>query len=308
MSNTVEKLAEKINIKGEVRLNEIMAEHTSFGIGGPADIYAVPHNEDDLRELLLFARQTSFPYRIVGGGANILVADGGIRGLVIDTTSLSEIRRSGESLIVDAGASMSEVASRAEKEKLGGLEFLYKMPGSAGGAVWMNARCYGKSISDVLSWVDYLDEEGHRQRLSMPDPRFAYKSSPFQGGGAAIHRLSLSLYSDSQDHIREKMEEVYRDRKEKGHFEYPSAGSVFKNDRNIGKPTGVLLDELGLKGLRRGEAQIAPYHANIIINLGAAKAEDVRLLVEEAKEQARERLGVELETELQFIGEWEETK
>ncbi len=308
MSITVDKLAEKINISGEVRLHESMHLHTSFRIGGPADIYTLPADEDDLGRLLSTAREEEFPLQIIGGGANLLVADAGIRGLVVDLSSLSEIRVDGQGLYAEAGASISSASEAAAEAGLTGLEFIYKMPGSTGGAVWMNARCYGVSISELLRWIDYIDFRGERGRIELPHPDFAYKKSPFQGSDKIIYGAAFALRSGAIEHIRREMDRVYEDRRKKGHFAYPSAGSVFKNDRSLGKPTGVILDELGLKGIERGGAQIAPFHANIIINRGNAAAEDVRYLMELAKGEAKQRLGVELEPEIRLIGDWREER
>ncbi len=304
MDTTVRKLAEKINIAGSIRLSEPMSLHTTFEIGGPADIYAAPATKEDLRYLVRFSREHSLSRLVIGGGANILVADAGIRGLVIDISKLDTVTREGNSLIVEAGRPISDVSLRAAEEGLSGLEFIYRMPGSTGGALWMNARCYGRSISEAIEWIEYIDDDGADGRIDMPHPGFAYKRSPFQSGGHTIFRASFGLSKADEQEIRRKMDEVFLDRKRKGHFLHPSAGSIFKNDRSLGKPTGAILDELGLKGKRIGNAQIAPFHANIIINLGSAKARDVRELIDSAARLAREQLGVELEPEIRLIGKW----
>ncbi len=304
VDNTVKKLAEKINIAGSLRLSEPMSLHTTFEIGGPADLYAAPASKNELKTLLSFAEEHSLPRYIIGGGANILVADAGIRGLVIDMSGLDSVTRVENRLIVEAGTPISDVSLRAAEEGLSGLEFIYRMPGSTGGALWMNARCYGRSISETAEWIEYIDEKTLDGRIDMPHPDFAYKRSPFQSGGFTIFRASFSLRRAGKADIRREMEEVFLDRKKKGHFLHPSAGSIFKNDRSLGKPTGVILDQLGLKGKRIGDAQIAPFHANIIINLGSAKARDVRELMESAGELVRVQLGRKLEPEIRLIGEW----
>jgi UDP-N-acetylmuramate dehydrogenase len=303
----VEKTAEKINIRGTLRTGEPMAAHTSFGIGGPADLYAVPADEEDLLTLLRIADEELLPRFILGGGANILVADAGIRGLVIDMRSFSDITRNGNHLTVGAGAAVSEASDRAFREELSGLEFIYRMPGSTGGAIWMNARCYGSSIVDVTGRVDYLDSDYRRRSLSPMNGEggFSYKFSPFQHNGGIILRAVFSLEPGEPEAIEARMQEVAADRERKGHFSYPSAGSVFKNNRAFGGPTGKILDELGLRGLNSGRAQIAPFHGNIIINTGGATAEDVRSLVETARQRAYEQRGLVLEPEIRFIGDWQ---
>jgi UDP-N-acetylmuramate dehydrogenase len=304
----VEKTAEKINIRGTLRLREPMSEHTSFGIGGPADLYAVPQDVAELLALLRFAEAEGLPHFILGGGANILVADAGIRGMVIDMRAFAEIEREGTSLSVGAGTAISAAAEAAAAEGLSGLEFIYRMPGSTGGALWMNARCYGSSIVDVTERVDYLDRSYRHLSLdpSAGEVGFSYKFSPFQHNGGIILRARFRLQVGEAEAIRRRMEEVAADRYRKGHFSYPSAGSVFKNNRAFGSPTGKILDQLGLRGLRHGGAQIAPFHGNIIINLGNATAEDVRALVERARSEAYEQRGLILEPEIRFIGEWRE--
>ncbi len=281
-----------------------MKHHTTFGVGGPADIYTLPESREELAELIVFAHGEGLPLYILGGGANILVSDTGIRGLVVDMAKLSTVRIDGTHLVAEAGAEISEVSRRAGEEGLTGLEFIYKMPGSTGGALWMNARCYGVSVSEVVEQIEYVDGKGAWGNLSLPHPDFSYKRSPFQGGDKTVYRASFALRRGVPEEIRGEMERVCEDRKRKGHFAYPSAGSVFKNNRDFGRPTGVILDELGLKGTERGGAQIAPFHANIIINRGGANAEDIRYLVELARDEAFRRLAIELEPEIRFVGEW----
>ncbi|MFP4179033.1 MAG: UDP-N-acetylmuramate dehydrogenase [Spirochaetaceae bacterium] len=306
MDINVEKNAEKINIRGNLLLREPMSRHTTFGIGGPADIFAVPEDREDLRKLISCAAREKTPLHIIGEGANILAADAGVRGIVAHTGKIADISIEGTTLTAEAGAPISEVSAQAAEHNLSGLEFIYKMPGSTGGALWMNARCYGSSISEHTRWIEYFEEGGEVQRMHLPHPDYGYKTSPFQGSDKTICRACFTLEKGDRTKITREMSRVYRDRKEKGHFNYPSAGSVFKNNRSFGRPTGAILDELGLKGMRRGDAQIAPFHANIIINLGNATARDVYALMEEARIRAWELLRIKLEPELQCMGDWGE--
>jgi len=294
----------KINIEGPVRTNESMKLHTSFRIGGPADIYAQPSGLEDLSGLLSLARAENVPVFILGGGANILVADRGIRGMVIDMSSFSRIRKESDRIIAGCGTAVSMISEKAAEAGLTGLEFVYKMPGSLGGALWMNARCYGRSIGDTSGWVEFLDRDLQQRKIDLVPDDFGYKRSPFQGNGAILIQAGFQLEKGDPDLIFEKMREIETDRKAKGHFQYPSAGSVFKNNRAFGAPTGVILDKLGLKGLRHGGAQIAPFHANIIINTGDATADDVDHLISHAQELAYRSRGIRLEPELRFVGEW----
>lgn len=306
MGINVENIVKKINIRGILRLDEPMSLHTSFRIGGPADLYARPSDREDLTKLLATADSEGLPVFILGGGANILVADRGIRGLVIDMAGFSGIEVKDTWIIGGCGTPVSSIAQAASEASLAGMEFIYKMPGSLGGALWMNARCYGRSIGDVPGWIEYFDPQLNECRLEMPSDGFGYKISPFQKNGAILLRAGFRLTHDNAGSIRLRMKEVEEDRRSKGHFEYPSAGSVFQNNRSFGEPTGVILDRLGLRGARRGGAQIAPFHANIIINTGGATAEDVASLVSYARETAYKQNGIELEPEIRFIGEWHE--
>jgi len=297
-------IVKKINISGKVKLHEPMSRHTSFQIGGPSDIYTVPADEADVVLIAGVAHSEEVPLFVLGAGANILVSDKGIRGIVMDMSRFTDIEVKGQNLHSGAGAEISVAAEIAAQHSLSGLEFIYKMPGSVGGALWMNARCYGQSISEVPGTVHYLDEALMHQILSLPDPRFAYKKSPFQGSSTIL--LSLDLMLQTADHaaIWTRMQEVQDDRRSKGHFEHPSAGSVFKNNRSFGMPSGKILDELGLRGLQRGGAQIAPFHANIIINNGTASAEDVRGLILHAQKIAYEKRNIVLDPEIRLVGDW----
>jgi UDP-N-acetylmuramate dehydrogenase len=302
----VENIVKKINIRGILRLDEPMSLHTSFRIGGPADIYARPSDRDDLAELLALADREGLPVFILGGGANILVSDLGIRGLVIDMADFSGIEVKDTWVIGGCGTPVSSIAEAASVASLAGMEFIYRMPGSLGGALWMNARCYGRSIGDIPGWIEYFDPQLNECRLELPADSFGYKISPFQKNGAILLRAGFQLVHDDPGSILMRMKEVEEDRRAKGHFEYPSAGSVFKNNRSYGQPTGAILDRLGLKGTKHGSAQIAPFHANIIINTGGATAEDVAFLVSYARETAYKQDGIELEPEIRFVGEWRE--
>ncbi len=281
-----------------------MSAHTTFRVGGPADLFAIPVSTTDIVALLQFANRTGLPWFVLGGGANLLVADRGIRGLVIDMREFRHLRREGNELVVGAGRAVSEAAAAAVEMGLGGLEFLYSMPGSVGGAVWMNARCYGHSIDEILTGVAYVDEERRLQHYT-PDPAdFAYKRSPFQGRNSVMYTIRFRLHPDDPAVLRRRMSDYYRDRESKGHFAAPSAGSVFKNNREFGAPTGKLLDSLGLRGYQVGGAKVSDLHANIVINTGDATAADIRAVIEHMQRQAEVHLGLQLEREVLFAGEW----
>jgi UDP-N-acetylmuramate dehydrogenase len=185
------------------------------------------------------------------------------------------------------------------------LEFLAGMPGTIGGALWMNARCYGSSVSDVLLETTFLDEGWEKRLLPFRPEDFSYKRSPFQARSVLILSGRFALVPENPEELQKKMAEYRGDRESKGHYRFPSAGSAFKNNRDFGKPTGMIIDELGLRGLRVGNAEVAPWHGNIIINRGAASAWDIRRLTEEVAQRVLNQRGLLLECEILFVGEWD---
>ncbi len=294
-----------------------MSLHTTFRIGGPADAYLVPEDAAAAAALLAAARAEGLPLFVLGGGANVLVGDGGIRGLVMDTSRLrtSRLERGPESspiLVAGCGLPMDELCLEALGRGLGGLEDFAGMPGSVGGAVFMNARCYDAEISRTLAWVDSLDAGlGRVARRPAPGPGWDYKRSPYQPGGPAAGELVLEAAfrlapagDEAVPRIARVMRERRADREAKGHYRLPSAGSVFKNDRSLGAPTGVILDRLGLRGKRVGDAMVSQWHANIFVNAGTATGADMRSLIELAQGVALERLGARLEREVLMVGEF----
>jgi len=294
----------------EVRYDEPMAAHSSFKTGGPADCWIKPHGEGFpafAAALLAAARAEQIPVFVLGGGANILAADAGIRGIVLDTGGWAgETGRQREGILeFRCGTSLDDAAEIAAKVGLSGLEFLAGMPGSIGGAVWMNARCYGREIADVITETDIIDfsvSPPEQTRLPADKSAFSYKKSPFQNRDWLILSASFQLTPGETSQIRAVMDSHRADRETKGHYRYPSAGSVFKNNPRYGKPTGQIIDELGLCGLRKGGAQVAPWHGNIIVNTGGASAADIRALVDEVAARVKTAAGFDLEPEILFIG------
>jgi UDP-N-acetylmuramate dehydrogenase len=305
----VRQFLKTINISGTVLRDEPMSLHTTFKVGGPADIFFIPRDGEDLARGLRGARSLGLPVFVLGGGANILVSDRGIRGLVADLSALSRVRIEGERFSAEAGLPVSAAAERASEAGLGGLDFIYSMPGSVGGAVWMNARCYESSIADVLESVVFLDDDLNPATLSKTDPlfvsNFGYKKSPFQGRPWVILEAVFRLRSEEPAGIKERMKGFRLDRTNKGHFMAPCAGSVFKNNRDFGLPSGALIDRLGLRGYSLGAAQISPLHGNIIINTGKAGASDIKGLMDLMRERVRGAYGFELEPEILLIGDGE---
>jgi UDP-N-acetylmuramate dehydrogenase len=314
----LEKINTETNFAGKLRFDEPMAAHTTFKVGGPADLWIKPREDIFIRYtavLLKQARSYGIPVFILGSGANIVVADRGIRGIVLDTSGWtgwsisSPENREDESRIcmeIRSGTTTAAAVEAAAGLGLGGLEFLAGMPGSMGGAVWMNARCYERSVSDILVQTDFLDDAAVPREIPFRAEDFAYKKSPFQDMPGLILSARFRLAPRDREDIRMEMEKHRRDRERKGHYRYPSAGSVFKNNRKFGKPTGKIIDELGLRGLRQGGAAVAEYHGNIIINTGNAAAADIRGLVETVRDRVYAALGIHLEPEILFVGDWDD--
>jgi len=319
----------------DVRFNEPMRERTTFKVGGPADCLVCPSGEGFAlfcAGLLNRARAEGIPVFILGGGANIVVSDNGIRGIVLDTSAWKgeitpetspeeeQIPRDEETLILKSGTTLDEAAETAAALCLSGLEFLAGMPGTIGGAVWMNARCYGKETADVLTWAEiaYREQLAHNseyfiRKVEIEDKRilnsqfsdiscFDYKVSPFQKMDCLILKAAFKLKKGGKEKILLEMEKNRKDRRDKGHYLFPCAGSAFKNNREFGKPAGQIIDELGIKGLKIGGAQVAPFHGNIIVNTGNATAEDIRALVSEVKARVKAATAFTLETEILFVG------
>ncbi len=281
-----------------------MSRHTSFRIGGPADLYLVPRDPEEAARIAATCARESLPCFLLGGGTNILVADSGIRGVVVDLGLMGGCQAEGPIVSARCGTPVSDVAVFAKERGLSGLEFAYALPGSVGGAVWMNARCYDRQMSDILEYVEFLDEQGVIRHEKISPSQWSYKLSPFQTGARVILKAGMRLARGDPKKIAAEMEEHRADREKKGHFLYPCAGSVFKNNRNFGAPTGKIIDSLGLKGRRVGGAQIAPFHGNIIINTNNATGSEVRSLIAVMEEEAEKRLGLKLEREVLLVGEW----
>ena len=306
---SIRETAEKFNtddFKGRILFSETMANHTTFRIGGPAPLFIEPFDVPSLRFTLSILKADAVPYFVLGGGSNIVVSDKGFEGAVVSMSALCHIEAAGEYVASGAGASVSSVVSFCTEHALSGLEAFAGLPGSAGGAVYMNARCFDISVSDILSEVRYIDCETLEEktyRFSASD--WDYKISPFQNTPRIVTCAvfkTRKLSEDKKSEIAERCKAYVAERRAKGHYKFPSAGSVFKNNRVFGKPSGKIIDEAGLKGMRSGGAQVAPWHGNFIVNTGGATAADVRDLTDRIVEIVRQKTGFTLECEILFCG------
>lgn len=286
-----------------------MSAHTTFGIGGPADFLIKVASAAELGRLLAAFGAADIPWLALGGGANLLVGDGGFRGAVLDLSGLSWARRDGEKLRAGAGMAVDTLCLQAIACELAGLENFYGMPGTLGGALFMNARCYERDFCETVESIEIVSPGTGEARTVRPSPgQWGYKRSPFQPGGELagwiVTGATFALSRGKAESVAATMRARRLDREAKGHYRLPSAGSMFKNNRDFGRPTGAILDGLGLRGARIGDAGVSPWHANIFVNLGQASAADMRALIEKAQDMARETYGFALEPEVIFVGEF----
>lgn len=284
----------------EYRQNEPMRAHTTFKIGGEADIFIIPASPAALIYAVKKCGELEIPYFILGNGSNLLVSDGGIEGAVISLSGINGISSDGEKITCGAGAMLSSVCLKALSLSLTGLEFAYGIPGTAGGALYMNAGAYGGQMADVIESAECLTASGEIKTLKKEDMRLGYRSSVFKKGGLIIISLTLALKKGDKAEIKAEMDDLLNRRKQKQPLEYPSAGSTFK--RPEGYFAGALIEKNGLKGLTVGGAQVSEKHAGFVINRGGATAADVKALIGKIQKKVFENDGVMLEPEVIFKG------
>lgn len=295
------KLRDDIGIKN-LHINEPMNKHTSFRVGGPADIFAVPSNLDELKSLISFAKQEEIPVFILGNGSNLIVKDGGIRGIVINILdNFNNVVVNNDIIEADTGVILSRLSNIALKNNLSGMEFASGIPGTLGGAIVMNAGAYGEQIGDLVLKSEYIDMDGNIHALEGETQEFRYRKSFYSDKEVIVLKAVLKLTKSSMTEIKEKMTNLMLQRNEKQPLSYPSAGSIFK--RPEGYYAGKLIEDAGLKGFIQGGAQISDKHTGFIINRGKARASDIIHLIDYAREVVKGKFGVELETEVKIIGE-----
>ncbi len=287
----------------DIYMNEPMNLHTSFRIGGNADCFCVVRSIDILKKTIGYCKANDIPYFIIGLGSNLLVSDNGIRGMVIklsgDFDEISDISET--SIRCGAGMSLAGVCVYARNNGLGGIEFAWGIPGSVGGAVYMNAGAYGGEIKDVVQSVRYLDEDGNICEKSGKDLDFSYRHSAFSDTADVILDVTIELFRKNKNDIFYLMNDTMEKRKKKQPLNRPSAGSVFKRPET--GYAAALIEECGLKGRTIGGAQVSEKHSGFIVNNGGATAKDVRELIEEVQKVVKEKTGVQLQCEVRFIGD-----
>ncbi|MDR0883191.1 MAG: UDP-N-acetylmuramate dehydrogenase [Oscillospiraceae bacterium] len=274
-----------------------LCDYTSFKIGGPADLLLLPQTPEHCANILRISQSEGVPLTLLGNGSNVLAPDEGLRGAVLCTAALRGIRLAGNNTVLcAAGEKLATLCSFALENSLAGLAFAYGIPGSAGGAAFMNAGAYGGEMRDVLHAVKYLTPDGTLAQLEGDALDLGYRHSAFSENGGLILALELTLQPGDKKEIRAAMDDFLTRRKTKQPLEYPSAGSVFK--RPEGDYAGRLIQEAGLRGFNIGGAQVSEKHAGFIVNTGGATCADVLALVEYIQETVQLVSGVLLETEI----------
>ena len=296
--DTLEQIAGKENIHP----NEPMSRHTTFRVGGPADVLVTPEAKM-LVAVTGACREAGEPYYIVGNGSNLLVGDGGIRGVVILTRDgMDEIAADGVRITAGAGALLSRTASLAASHALTGMEFAAGIPGTIGGAMVMNAGAYGGEMKDVTEEVTVLTEKGEVKTLKREELKMGYRTSIIAEKGYLVLEAVLQLTDGDLKEIRAVMEDLKKKRISKQPLEYPSAGSTFKRPK--GYFAGKLIMDAGLRGFQVGGAQVSEKHCGFVINTGDATAEDVTELIRQVAERVKAQSGVTLEPEVKLLGEF----
>ncbi|MBG0766111.1 UDP-N-acetylmuramate dehydrogenase [Sphaerochaeta halotolerans] len=305
MATNVSNRVEKINLDHLLIENLELGSHSSIQCGGNAQWAAYPANFEELRFLITYARNNDLPLSILGGATNTLISDNGVEGLVILTNHLASRHVMGEMFCVRSGCPLEHAISQAIEDGLEGLEMLGGIPGSVGGAIYGNSGANGVQIGDLLYYVDYMTLDGKLHRMQIHHDEFSYRQSPFTGrDDLIIYEAGFRLKPTTQtSEIRKRKDTIKKHRKQKGLYDYPSLGSIFKNP--AGKKAAALIDACALKGHTIGGASISPTHANIIINKeGKATSADVRALIEYIKTTVQKELHITLEEEIQYLGHW----
>ena len=289
-------------VRGQIRIDEPMSCHTSFHIGGPADVLVIPEDVEDIRALLKTARDNNIPLTVLGNGSNVLVRDKGIRGIVMKMgNALKYRKKDGRAFSFGSGISLAQCCRIIAEEGLTGMEFASGIPGSLGGAVYMNAGAYDGEMKNIVRSVLVMNRFGQIKTLQNEDLDFSYRHSALQGADYIVIEVCIQAETGNKKEIFEKMEDFNRRRISKQPLELPSAGSTFK--RPEGHFAGYLIEQCGLKGFRIGGAEVSPKHAGFIVNAGQATAADVLQLIEHVQTSVRNEYGVKLEPEILVLGE-----
>jgi UDP-N-acetylmuramate dehydrogenase len=287
-----------------IKENEPMSRHTSFKVGGPVDVLIIPSGIESLIRVIKEIKSHGFSFMLIGKGSNLLVSDKGIRGIVIKITGLNNINIKGTQIIAESGASLAKIANTAYENSLAGMEFASGIPGTLGGAIYMNAGAYGGEMKDIIEYTEHIDCNGEVITIKKDNEKshgFGYRCSSFQKNKGIVLKAGIRLCEGSKTDIKEKMNTFNKKRKEKQPVEMPCAGSIFK--RPEGYFAGQLIEEAGLKGYCIGDACVSEKHSGFIVNNGLATAKDITMLISYIQNEVYRKFNVKLETEVNITGE-----
>ena len=280
--------------------DEPMSRHTTFKIGGNADIFVKVKNQQELKKILSLTKKYDSPCFVLGKGSNLLVSDKGIEGIVISLDGLDSVTIDGDTVVCGAGASLRAVCLAVQKASLSGLEFAYGIPGTIGGALYMNAGAYGGEMSQVVVSATAIDRDGNIKEYDAPQMKLGYRTSTFKNTDLIITSVTLKLKHGNAGEIKAAMDDFFARRRDKQPLEFPSAGSTFK--RPEGYFAGALIEKNNLKGASVGGAEVSVKHAGFVINKGGASCDDVLSLIKKVQEIVKNTDGVDLEPEVIFVG------
>jgi len=294
-------LFKKIYNEEDIKIDEKMSEHIYFKVGGPTDILVTPTDVEQLKKTLKICKENNIPYYIIGNGSNLLVKDGGIRGLVIKLVKLNKLERTENSIKAETGVLLKDVSNKALQSSLTGFEFACGIPGSVGGAVFMNAGAYNGEIRDVIKEAEVINNEGEILVLSKEELELGYRTSKVMKEDFVVVSAVFELLYGDKEKIQARIDVLTNKREDKQPLEYPSAGSTFK--RPEGYFAGKLIEDAGLKGFTIGGAMVSEKHSGFVINKGGATAKDILAVITQVKERVKAQFGVELHPEVRVLGE-----
>lgn len=285
-----------------IKYDEPLKNHSSLGIGGPADVFCSPGNIEDLKKVISIFKEYNKPFLVIGNGTNLLILDNGIRGLIINLNKdFKKIEFSDKIVKVGAGVSLVHLSKMVLNRELSGLEFACAIPGTLGGAIINNASFKGNCMADVVQNVTFLTRENKIERTSKSNLNFHYRECNLKGKPVIILEATLLLKKGNKEEIESKIKQNIEIRKSRQPLDKFSAGSIFKNPP--GYYAGELIEKVGAKGLSRGKAEISTKHANFIVNNGGASARDILYLMEEIEKRVKKNFGIKLEREIEILGE-----
>lgn len=299
MNNIIKKLQAIMAVEN-IKENEPMKNHTSFKVGGPADLFLMPQSRAELQAVLEICKQSEKPLYIMGNGSNLIVRDKGYSGIIINTKALNQVETVGETLIAEPGISLKDLANVALEQKLTGLEFASGIPGSLGGAVTMNAGAYDGEMKGIIKNITVITEDGSLKTIPADQCNFGYRSSVLQQHDWVLISVELVLKNGVYQEIEAKMLDLNTQRQSKQPLEYPSAGSTFR--RPAGYYAGKLVQDAGFQGHSIGGAQVSEKHSGFVINKGGATAADILNLIGAIQAGVKEKFDVDLKTEVIVIG------